>query len=70
MVDDGAATGATIIVTARSIRKRFRPKRLIIALPVALKDIVKLLKMGADIVEVVTSPSSHFSRSRPILSGI
>jgi putative phosphoribosyl transferase len=29
LVDDGAATGATIIVAARSIRKQFRPKRLI-----------------------------------------
>ncbi|HYA84956.1 MAG TPA: hypothetical protein VEH06_16145 [Candidatus Bathyarchaeia archaeon] len=58
LVDDGAATGATVIVAARSIRKRFRPKHLIIALPVAPKDIVKLLKREA--VEVVTSPSSHF----------
>jgi putative phosphoribosyl transferase len=33
---------------------------LIIALPVAPKDIVKLLKREADLVEVVTSPSSHF----------
>jgi putative phosphoribosyl transferase len=60
LVDDGAATGATIIVAARSIRKRFRPKRLIIALPVAPKDTVKLLKQEADLVEVITSPSSHF----------
>lgn len=33
LVDDGAATGATIIVAARSIRKRFRPLRLMIAVP-------------------------------------
>lgn len=38
-VDDGAATGATIIVAARSLKKR-----LIVALPVATKEIVKLLK--------------------------
>jgi predicted phosphoribosyltransferase len=55
LVDDGAATGATIIVAVRSISKRFRPKRLIIALPVTPKDIVKLLKNEADLVEVVTS---------------
>ena len=60
LVDDGAATGATVIVAARSIRKRFKPKRLIIALPVTPKDILKLLKREADLVEVVTSPSSHF----------
>lgn len=60
LVDDGAATGATIVVAARSIRKRFRPTRLIIALPVAPKETVKLLKQEADIVEVVTSPSNNF----------
>jgi putative phosphoribosyl transferase len=45
---------------ARSIRKRYRPKRLIIALPVAPKDTVILLKQEADTIEVVTSPSSNF----------
>ncbi|MGC2570407.1 MAG: phosphoribosyltransferase family protein [Candidatus Nitrosopolaris sp.] len=60
LVDDGAATGATIIVAARSIRKQFKLKCLIIALPVATKDTVKLLKKEADLVEVVTSPSKHF----------
>jgi putative phosphoribosyl transferase len=60
LVDDGTATGATIIVAARSIRKRFGPKRLIIALPVAPEDTVKLLKREADLVEVIMSPSSHF----------
>jgi putative phosphoribosyl transferase len=50
----------TVIVAARSIRKRFKPKRLIIALPVASKDIVNILKREADIIEVVTSPSSQF----------
>jgi putative phosphoribosyl transferase len=60
LVDDGAATGATIIVAARSIRKRFRPKMLIIALPVAPRKTVNLLKQEADVVEVITSPSGNF----------
>jgi putative phosphoribosyl transferase len=38
LVDDGAATGATILVTARSISNRFKPMRLIIAVPVTSKD--------------------------------
>jgi len=58
LVDDGAAIGATIIVAARSIKRRFKLKRLIIASPVASKDTVKLLKQEADLVEVVTSPSN------------
>jgi putative phosphoribosyl transferase len=60
LVDDGAASGATIIVAARSIRKRFIPKSLIIALPVAPKHTVRLLKAEAHLVAVVTSPSTHF----------
>jgi predicted phosphoribosyltransferase len=42
LVDDGAATGATVIAAARSIKKRFRPS-MIIDLPVAPKHSVKLL---------------------------
>ena len=66
LVDDGAATGATIIVGARSIRKRFKLKRLIIALPIARKDTVRLLKKEADLVE----PFYPFSCGWPILSGL
>ena len=36
------------------------PKRLIIAVPVAPKDTVKLLEQESDAVEVVASPSSIF----------
>ena len=61
LVDDGAATGATIIAAARWIKKNQNPKRLIIAIPVAPKDTVKLLKNECDdIVVVTTSPSSSF----------
>lgn len=59
LIDDGAATGTTIIVAARYIKRRFNV-RLIIALPVAPKDTVKLLIQEADVVEVVTSPSANF----------
>ena len=61
LVDDGAATGASIIVAARSIRNRFRPQRLIIAVPVAPKDTVRLLKQESDVIEVITSPSQFHS---------
>ena len=60
LVDDGAATGATLIAAARWLKRKRTPKRLIIAVPVAPKDTVKLLKQEADAVEVVTSPSSIF----------
>jgi putative phosphoribosyl transferase len=60
LVDDGAATGATVIAAVRSIKKQFRPKCVIIALPVAPKDTLKVLKQEADRVEVITSPSANF----------
>jgi putative phosphoribosyl transferase len=59
LVDDGAASGATVIAAARSIRKASSPNdKLIIALPVAPKDTVNnLLKKEADHVEVIAKPS-------------
>ena len=60
LVDDGAATGATLIVLPRWLRMKHAPKSLIIAVPVAPKDTVKLLKQESDAVEVVISPSSTF----------
>jgi predicted phosphoribosyltransferase len=69
LVDDGVATGATLISVARWIKNRteHKYKKLIIAIPIAPKHIVELLKKECDHVEVVLSPSdfqtvSHFYR--------
>jgi putative phosphoribosyl transferase len=56
LVDDGIATGATVIAAARWIRKH-KPRQLIIAAPVAPKQVVKILKYEADQVEVLRNPS-------------
>jgi predicted phosphoribosyltransferase len=56
LVDDGAATGATLIAAIRWIRKQ-NPKKIIIAITVAHKDTVKILKKEADHVEVIINPS-------------
>jgi putative phosphoribosyl transferase len=64
LIDDGAASGATVIAAARSIRKAFNPSnnnKLIIGLPVAPKETVELLRREADHVEVVTTPSLSFN---------
>jgi putative phosphoribosyl transferase len=60
LVDDGAATGATIIAAVRWIRQlENTPKRLIIAIPVAPKCTVNLLKRECNAeIEVIVSPSS------------
>ena len=64
LVDDGAATGATLIAAARHIKQKYIPKRLIIAIPVAPKDTVNLLKKeAADHVEVITSPPTSQFKS-------
>jgi putative phosphoribosyl transferase len=52
VVDDGAATGSTLIAAARWLRKQ-QPKRLVIALPVAPKKVAEVLKHEADYVEFV-----------------
>jgi predicted phosphoribosyltransferase len=57
LVDDGIATGATIIAAARWIRKQ-RPKLLLLAVPVAPSQTVHLLRQEADFTEVVASPGN------------
>lgn len=61
LVDDGAATGATLAVSARWIRK-MNPKRIIIAIPVAPKETVELLKNEVDqVVTILIPPTSNFT---------
>jgi putative phosphoribosyl transferase len=57
LVDDGIATGATIIAAARWIRKQ-KPKLLLLAVPVAPSQTVHLLRQEADFTEVVASPDN------------
>jgi putative phosphoribosyl transferase len=64
IVDDGAATGSTIIATVRSLRKTYNPKRIIVAIAVSPKSTVDLLRSeGLDHVEVITSPVETNFRS-------
>ena len=57
LVDDGAATGETIIAAALWIRKQ-NPKKLVIAIPVTSKDTSEMLKQECDLVVTGTTPSS------------
>lgn len=64
IVDDGAATGSTIIATSRSLRKKYNPKYIIVAITVSPRGTVDLLRReGIDYVEVITSPSNNNFRS-------
>ncbi len=56
LVDDGMATGATMIIAARWVRREL-PKRVIIATPVSSKGALKRLKNEAEQIEVIRDPS-------------
>jgi predicted phosphoribosyltransferase len=59
IVDDGAATGSTIISTVRSLRKNITHHRLIVAVPVLPKGTVDLLRNeDIDHLAVITSPEN------------
>ena len=58
LVDDGAATGATLIVTSRWIRK-YKPKNLIIATPICPQSTLDLLKREADYITSIINPLSR-----------
>ncbi|MDW0192419.1 MAG: phosphoribosyltransferase family protein [Nitrososphaeraceae archaeon] len=61
LVDDGAATGSTLVVSARWIKKR-KPKKIIIAIPVAPNETVELLKNEVDkVVTILIPPTSNFT---------
>lgn len=60
LVDDGAATGSTIIAAVRSVRKNMNPKQLIIAITISPKGTINTLK-NEDIylIEVITGPQNR-----------
>ena len=60
LVDDGIATGATIIASARFIRK-LKPRKVVIAAPVAPPEVVGKLRGEADSVVVVDTPSPFYA---------
>jgi predicted phosphoribosyltransferase len=60
LADDGAATGATIIVAARYIKTNKNPRNFIIAIPISPKGTISTLKNeDIDQIEVITSPQNR-----------
>jgi putative phosphoribosyl transferase len=60
IVDDGTATGATMIAAIREVWNN-NPHRVIVALPIAPVDTLKLLEREADSVVVLDTPSPFFA---------
>jgi len=61
LVDDGAATGYTMLAAARFARKTLRPKLLIIAVPVAPPETLKLFEKEAHKVICLESPEEFYA---------
>ncbi len=60
LVDDGIATGATVIASARWVRKQ-NPSKLTVAVPVAPQQSVEVLEQEADSVIVLHTPPDFAS---------
>jgi putative phosphoribosyl transferase len=64
LVDDGIATGATILASARWIRNKQHCKKLVIAAPVAPGEILGVLNQVADEVIVLYTPEPFIAIGR------
>ena len=61
LVDDGVATGSTLIVAIRWLRK-YEPNNLIVAIPVCPKPTFNLLKDEAnDVISIIIPSSKNFN---------
>lgn len=60
LVDDGVATGYTMLVAARGVREE-GPDRVIVAVPVAPPDSVRSLEEAVDELVVLATPSPFFA---------
>ncbi len=62
LVDDGVATGATILAAVSALKK-MKPKSLIIAVPVAPSDTLQKLEAEVDQVVCLAAPENFFAIS-------
>ncbi len=60
LVDDGVATGYTVLAAMRYLRRQ-EPRQLILAVPVAAPDTLIKLREEADRVVVVSSPDPFYA---------
>lgn len=64
IVDDGAASGSTLIVVAKWLKRQIDlPEYLLVAVPVAPNKTVRLLREEVNYVEVITSPPDSIFKS-------
>lgn len=63
IVDDGIATGSTMVAAVRAIRSQ-RPKKIIVASPVAAPNAFALLDREADELVTLDTPDDFFAISQ------
>lgn len=61
LVDDGIATGSTVLAAIRSINNIFKPGRLILAVPVAPPEVIRKLKNEVDDLICLLQPTAFIS---------
>lgn len=61
LVDDGAATGYTMLAAAEFARNSLKPERLIIAVPVSPPDTLELFERVADEVVCLHAPRDFYA---------
>jgi putative phosphoribosyl transferase len=62
VVDDGIATGATVRAALRAIRRQ-KPKRLVLAVPVAPSEVVARIKAEVDDIVCLMTPDAFYAIS-------
>jgi len=60
LVDDGLATGATMLAAVRWVRAR-KPSRLVVAVPVGSRDACAMLRTEADAVVCLAAPEPFWA---------
>ena len=60
LVDDGLATGSTMLAAVRALRQQ-GPARIVVAVPVASPDTCKLLKAHVDEVVCAATPEPFYA---------
>jgi predicted phosphoribosyltransferase len=60
IVDDGVATGSTILAAIHVIRKQ-NPKKIVIAVPVGSSEAMEMIKREADEVICISIPDNFFA---------
>ncbi len=61
VVDDGIATGYTVLAALRWIRQKFKPQKLILAVPVAPRDTLDRLEDEVDQLVVLAAPDNFYA---------